>query len=91
MGGCRALVYRRLLWRLKIPYHRIQLAFTFTYLPLPPHWHCNLLRLLFSSPPPQYTAIMAPNTEKEITMDEVKKHNTAEDCWLVIGNDATGE
>jgi len=24
-------------------------------------------------------------------MDEVKKHNTAEDCWLVIGNDATGE
>ena len=34
---------------------------------------------------------MAPNTEKEITMDEVKKHNTAEDCWLVIGNDATGE
>ena len=37
------------------------------------------------------TAIMAPNTEKEITMDEVKKHNTADDCWLVIGNDATGE
>ena len=24
-------------------------------------------------------------------MEEVSKHNTQEDCWLVIGNDSTGE
>mmetsp|Transcript_22107 Transcript_22107/g.32301 ORF Transcript_22107/g.32301 Transcript_22107/m.32301 type:complete len:132 (+) Transcript_22107:95-490(+) len=28
--------------------------------------------------------------EKQITMDEVGKHNTNDDCWLVIGNDKTG-
>jgi putative ribosome biogenesis GTPase RsgA len=28
--------------------------------------------------------------EKQITMAEVSKHNTQEDCWLVIGNDKTG-
>lgn len=28
--------------------------------------------------------------EKEITMDEVSKHNTQDDCWMVIGNDKTG-
>ncbi|EJK53795.1 hypothetical protein THAOC_26691, partial [Thalassiosira oceanica] len=26
---------------------------------------------------------------KEYTMAEVAEHNTAEDCWLVIGSDAT--
>ena len=31
---------------------------------------------------------MAP---KEYTMEEVSKHNTQDDCWLVIGNDSTGE
>ena len=33
---------------------------------------------------------MAPEPEKEYTMEEVSKHNKTEDCWLVIGNDATG-
>mmetsp|Transcript_7249 Transcript_7249/g.15677 ORF Transcript_7249/g.15677 Transcript_7249/m.15677 type:complete len:138 (-) Transcript_7249:208-621(-) len=33
---------------------------------------------------------MAPEPEKEITMEEVSKHNTTEDCWIVIGNDDTG-
>eukprot|EP01083_Nonionella_stella_P082143 226708_1 len=33
---------------------------------------------------------MAPEPEKEFTMDEVAKHNKPDDCWLVIGNDATG-
>lgn len=33
---------------------------------------------------------MAPEPEKEYTLDEIKKHNTTEDCWIVIGNDATG-
>ena len=34
---------------------------------------------------------MAPSAEKEYTMAEVIKHNKTDDCWLVIGNDATGE
>ncbi|KAL3769513.1 hypothetical protein ACHAW5_001246 [Stephanodiscus triporus] len=33
---------------------------------------------------------MAPEPEKEYTMEEVSKHNKVDDCWLVIGNDATG-
>ena len=37
------------------------------------------------------TATMAPTPEKEHLMEEVSKHNKVEDCWLVIGNDATGE
>eukprot|EP00566_Odontella_aurita_P022781 CAMPEP_0113528404 /NCGR_PEP_ID=MMETSP0015_2-20120614/1823_1 /TAXON_ID=2838 /ORGANISM="Odontella" /LENGTH=135 /DNA_ID=CAMNT_0000426927 /DNA_START=130 /DNA_END=537 /DNA_ORIENTATION=+ /assembly_acc=CAM_ASM_000160 len=33
---------------------------------------------------------MAPNTEKEFTLDEVAKHDKQDDCWLIIGNDNTG-
>ena len=33
---------------------------------------------------------MAPSAEKEYTMEEVSQHNTAEDCWMVIGNTKTG-
>ncbi|KAL9190328.1 hypothetical protein ACHAXT_007539 [Thalassiosira profunda] len=33
---------------------------------------------------------MAPEPEKEYTMEEVAKHDKTDDCWLVIGNDATG-
>jgi len=28
--------------------------------------------------------------KKEFTLDEVKKHTTAEDCWLIIGNASNG-
>lgn len=34
---------------------------------------------------------MAPEPEKEFTLEEVAKHNKVDDCWLVIGNDATGK
>ena len=34
---------------------------------------------------------MAPKAEKEFTMEEVSKHNTQDDCWLVIGNETNGE
>jgi cytochrome b involved in lipid metabolism len=30
-------------------------------------------------------------SEKEFTMDEVREHNKQDDCWMVIGNDKTGE
>ena len=29
--------------------------------------------------------------EKEFTAADVAKHNTAEDCWLIIGNENTGK
>jgi len=31
------------------------------------------------------------SSERQITMEEVAKHNKQDDCWLVIGNDKTGE
>ena len=30
-------------------------------------------------------------SEKEFTEAEVAKHSTAEDCWLIIGNENTGK
>ena len=33
---------------------------------------------------------MAPTPEKEYTSEEVEQHNTAGDCWVIIGNDNTG-
>uniref|UniRef100_A0A7S1UHH4 Cytochrome b5 heme-binding domain-containing protein n=1 Tax=Phaeomonas parva TaxID=124430 RepID=A0A7S1UHH4_9STRA len=33
---------------------------------------------------------MAPSNEKTYTWDEVKKHSTAEDCWIVVGNETNG-
>lgn len=38
-----------------------------------------------------YRRMCNPSEMKEYTMAEVAEHNTAEDCWLVIGSDATGE
>lgn len=29
-------------------------------------------------------------SERQITMEEVAKHNKQDDCWLVIGNEKTG-
>ena len=34
---------------------------------------------------------MAPEPEKEYTMEEVANHNKVGDCWLVVGNDNTGK
>jgi cytochrome b involved in lipid metabolism len=28
--------------------------------------------------------------KKEFTLDEVSKHASAEDCWLIIGNESNG-
>ena len=28
---------------------------------------------------------------KQYTLEEIGKHNTAEDCWLIIGNASNGE
>jgi cytochrome b involved in lipid metabolism len=34
---------------------------------------------------------MSENVEKkELTMEEVAKHNSQQDCWLVIGNKSNG-
>ena len=33
---------------------------------------------------------MSEVKKKEFTLDEVKKHTTAEDCWLIIGNQSNG-
>ena len=34
---------------------------------------------------------MAPAPEKEFTEAEVAAHNKVDDCWLIIGNENTGE
>jgi len=34
---------------------------------------------------------MAPVPEKEYTEADVAKHNKSDDCWLIIGNENTGE
>lgn len=34
---------------------------------------------------------MAEKELKEFTADEVSKHTTQEDCWLVIGNQSNGK
>merc|ERR1719343_1462246 len=33
---------------------------------------------------------VASKPGKELTMEEVAKHTTPEDCWMIIGNDDTG-
>eukprot|EP00529_Nitzschia_sp_RCC80_P032924 CAMPEP_0113462832 /NCGR_PEP_ID=MMETSP0014_2-20120614/12317_1 /TAXON_ID=2857 /ORGANISM="Nitzschia sp." /LENGTH=133 /DNA_ID=CAMNT_0000354751 /DNA_START=1064 /DNA_END=1465 /DNA_ORIENTATION=+ /assembly_acc=CAM_ASM_000159 len=33
---------------------------------------------------------MPKTAEKEYTTDDVSKHNTNDDCWLVIGNSSNG-
>ena len=38
-----------------------------------------------------YRSMCKSSEMKEYTMAEVAEHNTAEDCWLVIGSDTTGE
>jgi cytochrome b involved in lipid metabolism len=52
---------------------------------------CTALRTspTITTKPPETMAPKAP--EKEYTMEEVSKHNKAEDCWLVIGNSNTGQ
>lgn len=37
------------------------------------------------------TMTTTQSLEKEYTMEEVASHNKVDDCWLVIGNDATGK
>jgi len=34
---------------------------------------------------------MADKELKEYTADEVSKHTTQDDCWLVIGNQSNGK
>lgn len=46
--------------------------------------HNSILNIIITMTTPQ-------SLEKEYTMEEVASHNKVDDCWLVIGNDATGE